>query len=174
MVVLTTILFSCYNIIVKTTICEVIFMQTIFDDSLGFVINKVNLRLKAELFRSARAYDVTAEQWGILNFVAASQGVTQAELSDRTLKDKPNINRIVERLMAKGLLEKRPHPIDRRAHRLYLTEAGEALHLRLMPIVSAVLADATAGIAQEELTQMKATLDKIYRNLESRGMNVCE
>lgn len=138
-----------------------------FDDSLGFLLNKTNLRLKAELLRRARVYNVTAEQWGVLNFITQTDGITQAELSDRTLKDKPNINRIIEKLLAKNLIEKRPHPSDKRSHRLYVTKAGYRLHANLVPIVENVLTKATANISAEELTQLTLILEKIYLNLES-------
>lgn len=138
-----------------------------FDDSLGFLLNKTNLRLKAELLRRTRTYHITAEQWGILNFIACTDGITQAELSDRTLKDKPNIGRITEKLTDKGLLEKRPHPSDKRSHRLYMTDAGSSLHDVLVPIVTEVITTATADISEEELSLLKQTLNKIYQNLES-------
>ena len=150
---------------------EVVVVFKIFDDSLGFIVNKVNLRLKAELLRSARAYDVTAEQWGILNFIAEAEGITLTELSDRTLKDKPNINRIIDRLLAKGFLVKEAHPTDKRSHRFYLTESGHILRDALIPIVNGVLTDATRDISDDELSAMKATLDKIYSNLERREQN---
>lgn len=138
-----------------------------FDDSLGFLLNKVNLRLKSELLRCARTYEVTAEQWGVLNYIAECEGITQAELSDRTLKDRPNIGRITDKLTAKGLIERRPHPSDKRSHRLYVTETGSRLRVESIPIVSGVLAKATANIDVAELAQLQETLQKIYDNLES-------
>lgn len=138
-----------------------------FDDSLGFLLNKTNLRLKSELLRCARTYEVTAEQWGLLNYIAECEGITQAELSDRTLKDRPNIGRITDKLTAKGLIERRPHPSDKRSHCLYVTIAGSHLRTELIPIVSNILAKATTNIDVAELAQLQATLQKIYDNLES-------
>lgn len=138
-----------------------------FDDSLGFLLNKTNLRLKSELLRCARTYEVTAEQWGLLNYIAECEGITQSELSDRTLKDRPNIGRITDKLTAKGLIERRPHPSDKRSHCLYVTIAGSHLHTELIPIVSNILAKATTNIDVAELAQLQATLQKIYDNLES-------
>ena len=36
------------------------------DDSLGFILSKVNTKLKNEFFQQLREYDVTPVQWAIL------------------------------------------------------------------------------------------------------------
>ncbi len=38
-------------------------MEFNLDDSLGFILNKLNTKLKNELFKRFKEYEVTPEQW---------------------------------------------------------------------------------------------------------------
>ncbi len=50
------------------------------DDSLGFILNKVNTKLKNELFQRLKENDVTPEQWAILNCLWEQESITPKEL----------------------------------------------------------------------------------------------
>lgn len=135
------------------------------DDTLGFTLNKVNGKLKNELFKKTKAYDITAEQWGILNFLWDNEGITPKELSDLTLKDKPNTNRILFNLEKKGLVIRKEHPTDKRSYKMYLTDDGKNLRIKLVPIIITLLEQATRNLEKEKIEELKVTLNKIYINL---------
>jgi DNA-binding MarR family transcriptional regulator len=44
------------------------------DESLGFILNKVNTKLKNELLQRLKEKDVTPEQWAILNCLWEQEG----------------------------------------------------------------------------------------------------
>lgn len=136
------------------------------EDSLGFILNKVNTKLKNELFQQLKENDVTPEQWAILNCLWAKEGSTPKELSDMTFKDKPNTNRILEKLIIKGLVVRKAHPVDKRAFQIFLTEDGWALREQLIPRVKQLLAKATAGIEQQKVAEMKKLLNQVYDNIK--------
>ena len=54
------------------------------DDSLGFILSKVNTKLKNEFFQQLREYDVTPEQWAILCCLWEQEGITPKEIADLT------------------------------------------------------------------------------------------
>ncbi|SDF82993.1 MarR family winged helix-turn-helix transcriptional regulator [Sporomusa acidovorans] len=136
------------------------------DDSLGFILNKVNTKLKNELFQQLKENDVTPEQWAILNCLWEQEGVTPKELSDLTFKDKPNTNRILEKLIIKGLVVRKAHPVDKRSFQIFLTDDGWALREQLIPKVKQLLDKATAGIEQHKVAEMKKMLNQIYDNIK--------
>ena len=136
------------------------------DDSLGFTLNKVNGKLKNELFKKSKSYNMTSEQWGILNFLWSNEGITPKALSDLTLKDKPNTNRILFDLEKKGAVIRRPHPTDKRSYQVFLTDKGRSLRIKLVPIVNALLERATYDIEKKKIEELKVTLNKIYANLD--------
>ena len=136
------------------------------EDSLGFILNKVNTKLKNELFQQLKENDVTPEQWAILNCLWEKEGITPKELSDRTFKDKPNTNRILEKLTIKRLVVRKPHPVDKRAFQIFLTDDGWALRAQLIPKVTQLLNKVTAGIEQHKVAEMKSMLNQIYDNIK--------
>lgn len=136
------------------------------DESLGFILNKVNTKLKNELLQRLKEQDVTPEQWAVLNCLWEKEGITPKELSDLTFKDKPNTNRILEKLMIKGLVIRKSHPVDKRAFQLFLTESGWALREELIPKVKQLLAKATTGIEQHKVAELKKLLNQIYDNIK--------
>ena len=136
------------------------------DDSLGFILSKVNTKLKNEFFQQLREYDVTPEQWAILCCLWEREGITPKELSDLTCKDKPNTNRILEKLIIKGLVVRNAHPVDKRAFQIYLTESGWALREKLIPKANKLLEKALKGIEEDKVVELKKMLNQIYDNIK--------
>ena len=135
------------------------------DNSLGFIINRTAAKLKRELQRSFEPYDVTPEQWVLLNRLWANDGIPQNQIADSTNKDQPNVTRIIDRLEEKGLVERRPDPNDRRAFGIFLTSKGRGLQDQLVSLASDLLGKALRGVSQDELSLVKILLNKIYENL---------
>ena len=133
-------------------------------DSLGFLLNKVNTRLKNELLQRLKENDVTPEQWAVLKSLAEHEGLSPKELSDVTAKDKPNTCRILDKLATKKLIFRSAHPLDKRSSQLYLTPLGSELLERLIPDVQATLAKATAGMDSADIENLKRLLQKLYVN----------
>ncbi|HWR43574.1 MarR family transcriptional regulator [Sporomusa sp.] len=141
-------------------------MKFKLDDSLGFILNKTNTKLKNELFQRFKEYDVTPEQWAVLNCLWEQEGVTPKELADSIVKDKPNTNRILEKLEMKELIVRKLHPVDKRAFQIFLTDRGWALREELIPKVIQLLEEATIGIEKHKVVEMKKLLNQIYDNLK--------
>ena len=136
------------------------------DDSLGFILSKVNTKLKNELFQRFKENNVTPEQWAVLNCLWEQEGITPKELSDLTFKDKPNTNRILEKLIMKGLVVRKSHPEDKRAFQIFLTDSGWALREQLIPKAKELLNIATTGIEEHKVTELKNMLNQIYDNIK--------
>lgn len=142
-------------------------MNFSLDESLGFIIYKTHLRLKNNLNQSFKPFDITTEQWGILGRLWEKDGVSQKELSEKTHKDQPNITRILDKLEQKGLIRRELNPGDRRAFSVFLTTEAYNLKSHLVPIAEQSLEKAFKGFNPEEIQTLKASLNRIYENLES-------
>ncbi|WP_085981979.1 MarR family transcriptional regulator [Paenibacillus sp. OSY-SE] len=75
--------------------------------------------------KSLDPFDITLEQWGILNTLWTKDGITIRELSEKVNKDHTNITRIVDKLETKEWIIRSPHPEDRRA-------IGKGKHRRMV------------------------------------------
>jgi len=136
------------------------------DDSLGFILSKTNTKLKNKLFQRFSEYNITPEQWSVLNCLWEEEGISPKELADIIFKDKPNTNRILEKLQMKELIVRKPHPVDKRAYQIFLTNRGWALRDELVPKAMQLLEDSTMGIEKHKIAEMKKLLNQMYNNLK--------
>jgi DNA-binding MarR family transcriptional regulator len=141
-------------------------MEFKLEDSLGFILNKTNTKLKNKLFQRFNEYNVTPEQWSVLNCLWAQEGLTPKELADIIFKDKPNTNRILEKLHTKELIVRKPHPVDKRAYQIFLTNRGWALRDELVPKAIHLLEEATIGIDKHKVVEMINVLNQMYENIK--------
>src|SRR5215469_2461661 len=86
----------------------------------------VLLSLVARLIRTradarARTYGMTRAQWMILVHLERQPGMSQNELAAHIEVEPITIGRLVDRLEARGFLERRADAADRRVWRLHLT-----------------------------------------------------
>ena len=82
---------------------------------------------------------MTRAQWAVLSKLRRSEGLKQRELADMLDLAPISLARLIDKLTASGLVERREDANDRRANRLFLTpEAAPALK-RLDDLGEAVL-----------------------------------
>ena len=138
------------------------------DNAVGYAVGHAAARIKIALRRAfvAAGHDVTPDQWVVLYRLLENEGLTQVALGERTVKDKTTVTRILDRLEARRLLTRRRAPDDRRSQRLYLTEAGRALALALVPIVQAFADAAYADLTQADKDALRDVLARIEARLD--------
>ncbi|HHT46029.1 MAG TPA: MarR family transcriptional regulator [Firmicutes bacterium] len=121
--------------------------------------------MKNNLLRKIKSFDITTEQWMILNRLFEEPGINQKELSERTLKDQGSLTRTLDRMEKKGLVQRQINPTDRRSFLIYLTDEGYALRDRIVPIAVECIEDAVKGFTEEEVDTLVALLKKLILNL---------
>jgi DNA-binding MarR family transcriptional regulator len=109
-----------------------------------------------------RAWDLSIAQFDVLTKVGASEGITQQQLADRLLVTKGNICQLLDRMEARGLLERHQ---EGRANRLFLTEAGRALWHEVVPPHEALIARLMGELSPEEQAQLLPLVRKLDRAL---------
>lgn len=142
-------------------------MEFKLDAPLGYVINKTALALKNELGRRFKPYDITVEQWRVLNRLWEKDGLTQKELAEQIFKDQPNTTRILDKLQNKGIIRREASPDDRRAFIINLTDEGRMLRAQLLPVARRMGEDVFTGISEGEQQLLKVLLNKICANIDT-------
>jgi DNA-binding MarR family transcriptional regulator len=84
--------------------------------------------------------------------------MTMSELAERMSCEPSNATFVIDRLERQGLLERHPHPTDRRAKHLVRTEAGTALRERLLELLTRD--SPLAGLSPQEQSVLHALLDR--------------
>jgi MarR family transcriptional regulator for hemolysin len=144
-----------------------------------FQLSDVARAMRTYIDQCGRDHGTTRAQWGVLVRLQRQEGMTQAEMAESLEIQPISLVRLIDRLCDQKLLERRPHPSDRRANRLYLTPKGRATLARLMPLgreiatdVLSSFSDAEAGALLRSLLLIKSNIRKAAApNGARRGAN---
>jgi DNA-binding MarR family transcriptional regulator len=132
------------------------------ENSIGFLLSKAYQHAWAILREEIEAYDLTPPQFALLAFLWQQDGLTQVELSEKGQIDRSTLGGLIDRLERNGLLERRQHPQDRRAYRIYLTEQGKTMESTLSACAERSLEKFTSGLDGDEVAELRRML-KILR-----------
>jgi DNA-binding MarR family transcriptional regulator len=130
------------------------------DRNLGFLLHDTARMLRKRFDQNARHLGLTRAQWQVLAVLARNEGLHQGALAEMLEIEPITLVRILDRLQASGLIERRLHPTDRRLRLLHLTEAAHPILERIHEVAARTREEAFAGIppaAREQLVQMLLT-----------------
>ena len=121
--------------------------------------------LRNNFDRQVAGLNVTRSQWAMIAVVARAPGATQRMIAEALEMSEASAGRLIDRLCADGLLERRDRQDDRRARAVYLTPAAEPLLGQLATIARASEQRMFDGFSEEELATLSGLLDRIYDNV---------
>ncbi len=110
-------------------------------------------------------FDLTVDQWVVLDHIARNPGISQNTLSEITTKDAPTVTRIIDLLSQKGLAERRMADTDRRKFLVFLTEAGQVKYDDVLPVVSAMRRKGWGDLSDDDYQHFVKIMDSIYQNM---------
>lgn len=129
------------------------------------VLSDVARLMRTRADARARAYGMTRAQWMILVHLDRQPGMSQNELAAIVEVEPITVGRLIDRLEARGLVERRPDASDRRIWRLHLTPAATPMLKEIAKVRAELNAMLVADISQKSLDgtldcllQMKANL----------------
>src|SRR5215470_11597321 len=136
-----------------------------FRHDLMFLLHDVARLLRVDADKRARAHGMTRAQWGILIWLERLPGLSQKELAELLEVEPITVARLVDRLEARGMVERRADPRDRRIWRLHLSPPAH-LELREINRQRADMAGMVArGIDEDTLTTMIEALVRMKATL---------
>jgi MarR family transcriptional regulator for hemolysin len=130
-----------------------------------FSINDVARMIRTYADQKARQFGITCAQWVVLVRLDRFEGLKQSELADMLDLQPITLTRLLDRLSASGLIERRADPNDRRANRLYLTPAARPLLEQLGELGEELMTTALAGVDRDSIERMVAQLATVKENL---------
>ncbi len=134
---------------------------------LGFALSDAARLLRTYADQRARELDMTRAQWAVLVRLQRCEGVKQSELAEALDLAPITLARLLDKLGAAGLVDRRDDETDRRANRLYLTEKATPTLERLGQLGEAMLAKALAGLDDVDIASMTRGLERIKANLKT-------
>lgn len=137
------------------------------EQSVGYLMRKVLSSILVQADAQLAAYDLTHAQWLPLYKLVMAEGNTVASLSRDLGLDPAALTRALDRLQAKGLVERVRSTHDRRVVHLVLTPAGREVAQHVPAVLADVLNGHLTGFSPAEWAQMLDMLGRMLVNGEA-------
>jgi len=136
---------------------------------LGFLIHDVARLMRRRFDRRARPLQLTRAQWQALAYLSLQDGIQQSLLAEKLDVEPITLVRLIDRMAEAGMVERRRHPQDRRAWRIFLTDKARPLLSQLREIGAATREEAMEGLSPEDRRTLIDMLQRMRANLCSRA-----
>ena len=91
---------------------------------------------------------LTPDQFTVMRTLLESGEITQRELTELMSSDPNTVASLLERMEKAGLIERKPHEKDRRAHRLHLLPSGRRKYVEAREIALALQAEVLGALPE--------------------------
>jgi DNA-binding MarR family transcriptional regulator len=135
------------------------------EQMVGWAISDVHRLIGKAFGRRTRAFGFSTAQWRVLFTIRRRAGLTQTEIADMIDMEKAPAGRLIDRLEAAGLVERRADPSDRRVKRIYMTPEMQKLKPKGLAAGRAVFDDALKGFKKAETDTLIRLLSRMRANL---------
>ncbi|HEX2335775.1 MAG TPA: MarR family transcriptional regulator [Hyphomicrobiaceae bacterium] len=130
-----------------------------------FELSDVARALRTYVDQRAREHGMTRAQWGVLARLERDEGMMQTEMAEALEIQPISLVRLVDRLCEQGLVERRPHPTDRRANCLYLSDNGRARLAQMVPLAREISGNVLAAFNESDVAELLSKLLALKRNI---------
>ena len=130
-----------------------------------FLLHEVAHLMRTIFDQRARARGMTRAQWVLLKRLDRTPGLSQNELASLIEVEPITVGRLVDRLEARGLVERRDDPRDRRIHRLHLTAKSKPILREIAQNIVEIDKLTSSGIGEKALAEIAAHLKTMKANL---------
>jgi MarR family transcriptional regulator for hemolysin len=134
--------------------------MTLNRDIIAAIVTLARL-IRTEADKRARAHGMTRAQWTILLNLEKQPGLLQKELAELLEVEPITVARLVDRLEARGMVERRGDPADRRCWRLHLTSESRPLMSEIGSQLTDLADIINAGLPVETLQIVASSLSSM-------------
>src|ERR1700704_4311124 len=120
------------------------------DGGVAFLLAQLGAHAAAAFAERIRPLELTPPQAGVLRRLAQSPGQSQRGLADALGMHAPRLVALIDDLEARGLVERRRDPRDRRNYAISLTDAGRLTMRQISAVAKQHEEAVTAALHDEE------------------------
>lgn len=124
--------------------------------------------LRNRFDQSVTKLGVTRSQWTLIAVVANRPGLTQRTIAEILEISEAAAGRLIDRLCAEDLLERKARSDDRRAYSVYVTDAAAPYLETLGGIARRNEEETFSGLSEGQLEQLDAILSLVYNNVAAQ------
>ncbi|MEJ8822302.1 MarR family winged helix-turn-helix transcriptional regulator [Variovorax humicola] len=104
------------------------------DDYLPALLAQASHLISSEFHKVARQHGFSVSEWRVMATLAGGHAISIGRLAQIAVMKQPTVTRMLDRMTAKGHVERLPHDSDRRITLVRITDAGERTVTNLMEL----------------------------------------
>ena len=131
-------------------------VQAAADWELGKLVHELDMQNNARMRERVARLGLTTAQASALRELTGP--MTMGELAGQMACEPSNATVVIDKLESQRLIERRPHPTDRRAKQLMLTPEGAGLRERLLELLTEE--PLLTGLTQQEQGMLQDLLQR--------------
>lgn len=105
-------------------------------DSLAYAIARLHRALSGSMEGVLQHSNLSLEQWRVLEHLSDREGCAMGDLALTVLMNHPALTKMIDRMVADGLVHRAPDAHDQRRVLVFLSDRGAALYRRVKSKVS--------------------------------------
>ena len=129
---------------------------------IGYNARRAALSVIGLFLERMAVYGLRPVDFSVLSLITHNPGITSRQLCAALNILPPNLVGMINGLAKRGLIDRQPHPRDRRAVGLHLTTEGEAVMRQAEATASELENQATARLTPHERQTLIRLLRKVY------------
>jgi DNA-binding MarR family transcriptional regulator len=129
---------------------------------LGYNARRAALAVIGVFLQRMAPYGLRPVDFSVLTLIAHNPGITSRQVCAALDILPPNLVGMIKSLDKRGLIERRPHPTDRRAQGLHLSPAGRKLQKDAQSTATKLESDVASRLSAQELDLLKELLQRVY------------
>ncbi|HZL48675.1 MAG TPA: MarR family transcriptional regulator [Solirubrobacteraceae bacterium] len=133
--------------------------------SVGFTLSSLGYAVARGFTQTLAPLDIEPRDFALLRALAASEGDSQQAIGERLGIPASRMVGFIDAHEARGLIERRPDPGDRRIHALHLTDAGRELLARAFAVAVAFEQELCGDLSSSEREQLLDLLQRVTLRL---------
>ena len=134
-------------------------------ETLHYLLMSDHLLVQKALVSSVKDTGLTPGQPKILDYLLHHDGAIQKEIAIFCHIEPASLTAILNGMEAKGYIERKTSPSNRRSLHVYLTETGKKYADRLNLEFARIEAEALTDFNEAEAQQLQELLGRVYQNM---------
>ena len=101
-----------------------------------------------------------------LRVLARADGISQRDLAEMLHVSRPTVTNMLQTMEKAGTVERRPDESDQRLTRVYLSEQGREMELKLRSVMAEYIGKTVGPMSDDDKRELTRLLDQFTHNIE--------
>lgn len=134
-------------------------------EAIGFLLSQLGFETARRFGMLMEEVELEPRQFALMRAIEASGGQTQNSIGEWLRIPPSSMVAVVDHLEARGLVERHPHPSDRRSRTLHITDDGRKILERATELAMGLEATICRGLSADERQTLIDLLTLVTDNL---------